>query len=302
MKLKKWQFKSKAVLCTLFFCVTVYASDKLPYVEDYWTLTSQEVEQRALAGDPFAMTTLAAFYSYGTEGYSLDKSHAKKLRAKAQAVYVQLAQEGNMAALYQAGLGYLSVEVSEDDRQKGMTMLQAAADKGYLKARIKLADLYRENGYGIATNPELSEKLYQEALPFIEEQAQSDLYAKQILCRMYEKELGGLVHDDEKIAALKQEILQEYRKRVQTSDQHALSPISLLLLLIRYEELFQEQNTPFYAYKVYTVANLLEQRTQDESLRNLARSSREMTTAVVDLEDLERAAQQCLKKLNEMCY
>lgn len=105
-------------------------------------------EQAARAGDPLAMSRLAALYQRG-EGVPADL-------AKAVELYLTAAQLGDAEAQYSLGNLYLLGEGVPQDDDWAFTYYRLAAEQGHPLARQNVREFYR--AAGVLPPPELSDE------------------------------------------------------------------------------------------------------------------------------------------------
>src|SRR5580692_2998402 len=123
-------------------------------------------------GDADGLLELARAYRAGTGGMPRDLP-------KCLACYREAAKLGSAEAEYSVALFYLSGGVVAQDLKEGAARLRAAADGGYLPAKVYLANLY-ELGVHFAEDSTKADVWYRSAARAaeIKADAQSPEYAK----------------------------------------------------------------------------------------------------------------------------
>lgn len=230
--------------------------NSLPYVEDYWMLPAKEIEQRAVAGDPFAQSVMSQIHEFGVNGYLLNTTLKNSWDEKAQAGFEQLAAQGNAAAQHRRGIFYVRKE--NEDLNKAISYCKRSADQGYVLAQYTLAKMYERKEMH---NAELSVYWYQQALPGLEQAAKegrkpSGIYSY-YLSSIYKKG-QGITPDDEKAKYWQNQYIKENRKYIATYQDHAFDAIRALMLIREYKDIFERNADEKLLFKSYALFVLLE--------------------------------------------
>lgn len=281
--------------------------DNLPYVDDYYTLTLKEIEERADAGDPFAQTVIADNYVWGVDAYPYDEEQADVWRQKARAGFEQLAEKGNAAAQYKMG----AFSRNEKDWDKALVYYKKSAEQGYTRSQIALGDIYRKDKDIL--NPELADMWYQKALPDIEKKAQQgDRFSCGVLSNMYRDGFAGKPVDEDQAQYWQNKVNEGRRQEMLTLNEHALNPMTPLMLIISYMHDFGDMmqtsgsSGTLYGIKIYVLSDLLMSRTNEASTRRDILENFRYVALAVEYEIGEKHMQDslefCRKTPSEACY
>lgn len=295
-------------LCTVFFLgfsLNAIAEIKvdfnnLPYVEDYWMLPVKEVQERAVAGDPFAQDVISKLHLYGSNGYLLNEDLVQYWLQKSLAGFEKLSNQGNTAAQYKLGRFY-TLKNSEDF-DKAIMYYKLSADQGYALAQFELGKLYNQDG--AMQDLELSAYWYQQALPGIKKEAQKNknIIFSIMLYIMYRDGLGGVESDIEQTNYWKNEVMQKRRGYISSYKDHPYNALSTIFLIMDYMMLYDESPETPLLYKAYALITFHMHQSSffQEVLENIKFEILEKGD--VSEEDLEQFAQTCLKKMADACY
>ena len=277
-------------------CSQNAVSEKLPYVESYYTLTVQEVDARAQAGDPFAQQVLANVYYWGSHGYPADEEKSKFWLAQAVDGYRELAGKNNAAAMVRIG-GYYergNTRLGLDaDIQKAIAYYQNAAKLGDAAAQFNLGQIYRHGTGGVEVDMALSEHWYKQALPEVQRLAgKGEAIWANRLALMYRNGLGGMDVDLEKEAYWQDVYFQAERAFFASTHDHVIDPMRTFMLAGGH----YFDNDPRKAYIVVSIAQrwMSSPKTEDY----FGYFIRDFDVQ----EDVDAVVEGCLKELTEDCY
>lgn len=314
------RFVSKLVLMSLYILVSLSAKaevvvdfDVLPYAEDYYTLTAQEVEKRAHAGDPFAQSLLHHFYGLGSNGYPYDSDEGNKWRDKAFSGYEQLAEKGNAAAQYAVALFYADEENPNKDIDKASKYLTKSAEQGYALAQYRLGYMYKYGyinfgGERTEKNPDLSEYWYKKAFPGVVQGANEGKPTFQKLLSIMYSSGRGVQKNEEQAQHWARKSIESYRGAVVIDDKKIFSLMPIKALLNNYIIPYSfDADESTLLFKAYALTELWKRNTHPDPSAVAIRSYQDaiLEQAVhmkINKAALDAFSQKCMEKWTQECY
>ena len=284
--------------------------DNLPYVDDYYTLSAQEIIERANAGDPFAQIVFSGFYLWGVDGHAYDESLAKKWIKEACVGFDQLAQKGNMVAQHAFQGCYAQGIVQDAD--KVITYLTRSAEQGYTQSQYDLGEIYRRNIYSMdesIKNQELSDYWYKKALPEVIQGANSgEVIFQLMLSQMYLYGSGGLEKDIAQWEYWSGKVVESYRQEMNFNSERIFNLLPSMQLITIYLERFdlnEKDASPLF--KSYALTEWIIEKTASDSMTELMQIFRATILGKAGKSNNEKSAfeafaQKCMKNWTEECY